>query len=476
MPTTLTLVTTAVALSLSVSPTAAAEDGEGARTLFGHPVKEVAPLDDAERARRAEAFDQMLDDKGWVHIGDQVLPQSPDGGFAQPTEPFAGGWDTPPHRSTIFLNFFGDTLVPGTNADMNESPCVNAELEYPGFSGTEQQALALIQVFETQMAPYGVRIAYEERPPGHLPYAMVMMGGSPGLLGLPGGVLGVSCSSDCGDFWWRDLTFAFTDNVGNNNAEELGTTALHEAAHAFGLAHIDGSTNIMFPFVTANSGWADGCTPYNDATGGINCQPTHDEFCGAQAGMQDTNAELMAYFGPNSVDMEPPVVEITSPADGLEIEVGGSVMVEADISDNHEGVGWKLVLPEAGQEAIAYGFERQWPLGNLPEGVFTIRVEALDHERNEAFDEVTIYVGVEAPTGADSSSGEPPGGTAAESTGVVDPTTDPDGTGSSGGVDLDDDTGDEGCGCQAPAGGGQGMAAWMLLLGLGIARRRRAGA
>ncbi len=461
-------------MALLTAGSAAAFEGDDApRTLFGKPVKEVAPLDEAEVARRAEAFEQMLDDRGLVRIGDQVLPESPDGGFAQPTDPVAV-WTEPPHRSTIFLNFFGDTLQPGNNADLNQSPCLGGELEYPGFGGTQQQALALIQVFETQMAPYGVRIAYEERPPGHLPYAMVMMGGTPGLLGLPGGVLGVSCSPDCGDAWWRDLTFAFTasPNVGNDDAEELGTIALHEAAHAFGLGHIDGNTNVMFPFVTANSTWADSCTPYNTATGGVNCQFVHDEFCGDQALMQDTNAELLAYFGTNSVDMEPPVVEILSPEDGVELEVGASVMVEASVSDNHEGFGWKLVLPEAGQEAIAYEGETQWPLGNLPEGVYTIRVEAIDHERNEAFDEVTIYVGVEAPVASDSTGSQPPGGTAGDSTG--DSLTG-DGSEESGTNAIDDTAGDEGCGCRTSRGSGPASIPWMvMLLGLGALRRRRA--
>lgn len=463
-----------VALSvLLIAPQASAE---GPRRLFGQPVKEVEPLSEAERARRAEVFQQGLAERGWVQIGDQVRPMGPDGGFAQPSDP-AADWSSPPHRSTIFLNFFGDTLVPGTNAALNESPCImGAPLEYPGFSGTEQQALSMLQVFETHMAPYGVRLAYEERPPAHLPYAMVMMGGSPQLLGLGNGVLGVSCSNDCGDFWWRDLTFAFTDDVGNNNAEALGTTALHEAAHAFGLAHVDGPEHIMYPYVNTDVIWGMECTPYNDATGGINCQATHDEFCGG--GAQNSHAELLAYFGENSPDVDPPVVEILSPADGTEYEVGANLTVEAEITDNHEGVGWRLVIPEVELEAAAYGFEKQWPLGGLPEGVYTLRVEAIDHDRNESSDEVTIYVGVDAPEpGEDSTGGE---GTTGSDDAV-------DGTAGSSGEPSDDDESEggttipgpdqmddegEGCGCRtSPAG----MPLLGLLALLGLSPRRRRG-
>lgn len=451
-------------------------DTLAAKTLFGQEVKAVEPLDAVQLEQRKADFQQMLKDRGLVHIGDQVRPGTVEEGFTQPpTTQYA--WNTPAHRSTIFLNFFGADLSPGSNAARNESSCLNASMAWPGFGGTEAQALALIEVFERQMEPYGVRIAYEEVPPPELPYAMVMMGGSPGMLGLGNGVLGVSCSSDCGDMWWRDTTFAFTDNINPNNAATLGTTALHEAAHAFGLAHIDDPTKIMNPFVgSADVIWADECTPYNDATGGINCQPTHDEFC--DGGAQNTHAELLAYFGENSPDMEPPVVEITAPADGIELEVGDSVTIEADVSDNHEGYGWKLVLVEAGQESVAFAFERQWQLSNLAEGVYTARVEAIDHERNIGSDEVTIYVGMSAPETGDE--GGSSGGDSDDSDAGTDSDSgtsgaDSDDSGPVSGGDTDGGTAgadaDAGGCTTAPRDGTLGFG--LLLLGFGLFRRRK---
>ena len=450
-------------------------DTLSANTLFGHEVKEVEPMGEFELQQRQADFQRMLDDKGWVQIGDQVRPGNAADGFTQPPAP-TYDWNTPPHRNTIFLNFFGADMRPGTNAALNESPCLSGPMEWPGFNGTEAQALALIEVFERQMEPYGIRIAYEEVPPPELPYAMVMMGGTPGMLGLGGSVLGVSCSSDCGDFWWRDATFAFTDNINPNNASVLGTTALHEAAHAFGLAHIGDPTKVMNPFVgSANVVWADECTPYDDATGGINCQPTHDEFC--DGGAQNTHAELMAYFGANSPDMEPPVVTIISPPGDIEIAAGEGVTIEADVDDNHEGVGWKLVIPEVEQESVAFSFERKWELSSLPEGVYTARVEAIDHDRNIGSDEVTIYVGMSAPetSGGDESSGggEGSGGETASGTsgdGSGDGSSGPDsGSGSSGDGTADGDGG--GCSTAPQGGGALGFGA-LLVLGFGLVRRR----
>ncbi len=457
--------------------TPSAPDELSARSLFGHEVQTAEPLSELQVQQRQQAFQEMLDEKGLVQIDDQVRPGTAEQGFTQPLDP-AFDWTTPPHRNTIFLNFFGAEMSPGNNAARNESPCLNASRKWPGFGGSEAQALALIEVFERQMEPYGIRIAYDQVPPPELPYAMVMMGGSPDMLGLQNGVLGVSCSSDCGDFWWRDATFAFTDAINPNNASTLGTTALHEAAHAFGLAHIDDQTKVMNPFVgSANVLWADECTPYNDATGGINCQATHDEFC--DGGAQNSHAELMAYFGANSPDMEPPTVKITSPADGVELAAGEGVTIEAEIDDNHDGFGWKLVIPEVGQESIAFAFEKKWELSALPEGTYTARVEALDHDRNVGFDEVTIYVGVAAPDsdGSDSD-GDSSGGDPTDGGGTSGEVPDDDGNEDDDGVETDGDSGgaggddDDGAGCRTAPRGHLGWAS-LLLLGMGLVRRRR---
>ncbi len=449
---------------------AAPADTVAAPKLFGHEVKEVAPLTELQVEQRKADFERMLQDKGWVQIGDQVRPGDAEHGFTQPPAP-QGDWSSPPHRSTIFLNFFGAQMSPGSNAALNESPCLNAPMMWPGFNGTQAQALALIEVFERQMEPYGVRIAYDEVPPPQLPYAMVMMGGRPDMLGLGGSVLGVSCSSDCGDFWWRDTTFAFTENTNPNNAAVLGTTALHEAAHAFGLAHIGDPTKVMNPFVgSADVTWADTCTPYDDATGGINCQPTHDEFC--DGGAQNTVAELLAYFGENSPDMEAPIVEITSPADGVELDVGSSVTIEVDVSDNHEGVGWKLVIPEIEQESVAFSFERQWTLSALPEGVYTARVEAIDHDRNIGTDEIKIYVGVANDGGGDGTSG----GVETDSDDTVMGTSGSaaEETGDDGDTDAPAATDDGGNGCTtAPVPERDALGFGLLLLSFGLVRRRR---
>ncbi len=462
-----------LAFALAMLPAVASAGAEGPN-LFGKPVTIRAPLTEEEAEARRLAFEASIAERGWRVEGDVVGPAEifEDANAGQAAQ---GAWDYPVHRHTIFLNFFGGEMKNGTNASLMQSSCLNGKVTYPGYFGTTAKALAIIQVFQTKMAPYGVRIAYEEAPPPELPYSMVMMGGSPQDVGMPQGTLGVSCSSDCGDRWWRDTTFAFTEAAFDTNI--LATTALQEASHAFGLAHIDGSKHIMYPYATAGDKiWADGCTVYNDATGGINCKPTHDIFCGG--GMQDDVAELLAYFGADSPDTVPPTVSILSPESGIQLDVGADVTIEADVTDDYDGVGWKAMFYQNDvlvDERPAFTFEKKWGLNKLPQGTYKVVVQAIDHDGNVASDEVIIYVGEQsAGTGTDTD-GTGTGGT--DGTGGTAAT---DGTGGTGlgsasatGGATGGEVDDKGCNCQST--GSVPASGLLVLVGLGLVGRRRRG-
>jgi len=465
----MTLALVALVALVALPALLVASPADAAKTLFGREVVPRRELSAEEIAQRRAAFEENLVRRGMVRVGNRIV-RDPSIAVDTPIQ-HGAGWEDPPHYATIFLNFFGGTLTSGTIASEMQSGCVGGvAIDYPMFQGTQMQALTMIQVFENAMAPYAVRIAYEDPPPAHLPYSMVMMGGDPTDVGQDAGTLGVSCSSDCGDVWWRDTTFAFTE--ASNSALTLGNTALQEAAHAFGLDHIDGTDNIMYPYATAGAKtWAPECTPYNDATGGISCTYIHDVFCGEDAGMQNDHAELLAYFGPNEPDVEPPVVAIMSPADGAELPAGGSVSVEAEISDNHEGYGWRLrVVPEGGDELVAQAYQKEmsWTF-DVPAGTYELYVEAIDHDGNEASDVVTVYVGGAGPVGttgdADDTGPDP----------TEDPTDDPsdaedgsDGSEATGPM-LDDPMAPEGCACAVR----EPQAAVLGLVMLVPLRRRR---
>jgi MYXO-CTERM domain-containing protein len=462
------------ALSLAPRVHAAGEAGEkpGQPMLFGHPVNVPPELTPDELEARAKAFHEGLERQGLVLKGTQVLPKSalvPK--IRDETHPVEA-WDLPPHRTSIFLNFFGGKLTNGTNASEAESPCVQGTVDYPGYLEGEAPALAIIQVFKNAAEPFGMRILYEKVPPKHLPYSQVMMGGRPGVIGLPQGVLGVSCNLDCGDTWWRDTTFAFTEET--NQIAILGTTALQEAAHSFGLDHIDGANNIMYPYATpGDKVWASTCTPYNDATGGIGCTHIHDKFC--DGGAQNDVAELTAYFGLNSVDSEAPTVNMLSPMDGQMYTKGDTLHIEVEVDDNFLGYGWRLMVPELNQEQPVYNGQTVWDLPVPPKGEYTIRVEALDHDGNIGFAEAKIYVDTVPSEGGDSTGDTPTtggGDTSASGSGSDPSAGESGGSGSEGSDTSAIDSKDDGCSCRsdAPAPG----PTWLLgLAGALLLRRRR---
>lgn len=463
----------------------AAAAPEQPRTLFGRAVH-AAPEPSAEQLEALRlATEASLEERGLVLSGDVVMPRAMAEGdddlVSPPGQPVAA-WDKPPHRSTIFLNFFGGPLKGGTNASEGESPCLgNSQMvDYPGYDDGEQKALAIIQVFKDAAAPFGLRIAYEEPPPKHLPYSQVMMGGRPSVLGFGPGILGVSCNLDCGDNWLRDTTFAFTKE--SNNVGVLGTTALQEAAHSFGLDHIDGENNIMFPYATLGAKvWADSCTLYNDATGMIGCEYVHKQFCpvaDGEPGRQNDVAELMAYFGPNTPDTEAPVVTMLSPLDGQKFSEGDPLAIEIEVSDNHEGYGWVLKVPELNQELQAYKGQKTWGVPAPAKGIYTIRAEAVDHDGNIGFAEAKIYVDQDPPaadTGETPTTSESDGSGESENGGSE---SEGEGDSDSGGADSANNNpqdGDEGCSCRDASPMSSPSSAWLLVVGgaLGLRRRRR---
>ena len=53
----------------------------------------------------------------------------------------------------------------------------------------------------------------DERPPEHLPYTMVMVGGLPQALGLDDGVGGYACVIDCSDAIGRETVLVFGEAI-----------------------------------------------------------------------------------------------------------------------------------------------------------------------------------------------------------------------------------------------------------------------
>lgn len=178
------------------------------------------------------------------------------------------------------------------------------------------------------------------------------------------------------------------------------------------------------------------------------------------------------------------VVTILSPAEDLNLPPGSDVEIEAEITDDHDGAGWKIMIYKDGElvdDRPSFNFQKQWSLSGLPQSVYTVRVQAIDHDRNIGFDEVVLHVGTEAPgSGSDSSTGsettaEP---TASSSDGGADADTSEtqapasDSAGGSGSATGQASSDDDGCACGVD-GSPASTAPLAVLAVLTLRRRRR---
>lgn len=310
-----------------------------------------------------------------------------------PTSPAAAG----SRRTTVFLDFGGGALGPGDDSSLGQSECVTTQFIYPIFLGSERASEIAVEEARRLVAPYGVRVV-AERPPAHLPYTHVRVGGHPTTLGLDPKLNGLACDVDCDDRSHRDTVFMFAEKwvttavlaelEEDARAVQVGRIAIHEVAHAWGLEHAGASESVMARFPsTGEPAFVEGCLPL-DIDGDSECPETRARYCGD--GQQDAHAELMALFGEGSPDVVPPYAEIVWPPDGLVLTPGETLEVEVAVGDDHEGFGWALEVPELGWEHVARDSEDTTLELVVPRGRFTLRLEVLDHDRNASEVEVTF--------------------------------------------------------------------------------------
>jgi uncharacterized protein (TIGR03382 family) len=151
---------------------------------------------------------------------------------------------------------------------------------------------------------------------------------------------------------------------------------------------------------------------------------------------------------PADVDLTPPTVSITSPADGAEVDAGFTVTVDADDDVAVTKVELKVDGAVVGTDTTApYSFTTA---PGLAAGAHTIEAIAYD-TLNTASDEITVTI---ATPGGDDNGGDDNGG-------------DDNGGDDNGGDD------DGGGGCSAAGSSGAASGSLLLMLGLALALRRR---
>lgn len=383
----------------------------------------------------------------------------------------------------LFVNFDGPFMNGGCGND-SQSDCTtifpNTQFEpHPGDDATKA---AVIQATREDVVDFGV-IVVGERPPAGNPYAMVVAGEPVG--GAPNGIGGVAPGIDCGNTNPNLTSFSF---LVNSSANVQATVIHQEAAHTWGLEHVDDESDNLYPSTggVSDPKYQDTCSTVVanvqlDPTGS-SCNSVHTMFC--EANQQNSYQEMLLLFGPPIPDENPPSVVIDAPLPSAVIEYAADFDLTITLDDDRRPQVLATQISFDDVEAAAGSFVDSTltfpvnggdpPTGHgLSNGPHTIRVDITDEAGNPASASVTFEIvgspfgnpgeddtGMDESGGTTGDSGDPPASSSDE---TGDPPPDP-GLG---------DTSDEGCGCRAPGsrfGAGAGFLALLVLAG---ARRRR---
>lgn len=293
---------------------------------------------------------------------------------------------------------------------------------FPPYGGNASQRTAVLDAVRRAYEDYAVRVTDERPDTG--PYTMIMLG--------PYGGVGGFATLDCGDYNQSNIGFVSHQGGDRYGSNSHAAVVAHEAGHTYGLDHISDSSKIMNPTVYADTRFADDCAPLN----GGSCWEQHQQYCTSG---QNSHLELLGLFGSSTPDTQPPVVTITSPADGA--IVGTNFDVVASVSDASGQISRATLMMDGMELDRRTDQPWTWALTNVPDGMYEFQVIALDGAGNEGLSdtvEVEVVRGGESGTASGSDSGESGPGTS---------------TGSDSGPDPDASGGDPSGGTQ---GGGSG--------------------
>jgi hypothetical protein len=150
---------------------------------------------------------------------------------------------------TLYLNFNGATVTRGLRRGQSFVPCQNESVIPPaGLSAADEERIVEIVQDLYDGAKANLKVTTDQPTSGN--FTIIHVGGLFSTLGCnKQGVLGVA-PLDIGNRNRNDVGFAFLPRGISNLM--IGQTIAHEAAHSFGLDHVEERRDLMFPALTAS--------------------------------------------------------------------------------------------------------------------------------------------------------------------------------------------------------------------------------
>ncbi len=382
----------------------------------------------------AAMFDIVATEHDDLQFARQVLPPS----NTTPTTSAALA-----QSRVIYLNKNGVTLTPGNNdSRTNRSTIATQATTIPAWNVSATTWNATVACMRDLFSPFDVSVV--ETDPGTVPHIEAVFGGSPGQLGMPANVAGVSpFTTDC-SIIENSIVFTFV-NVIPQDARLACEIMAQEVAHSYGLDHellaSDPMTYLNYNGNRSFKNQAVSCGEDVTRPCGIN-----GSTCRANQNSVALMTERLGAAGAAG-DTIAPDVGITSPSNNATVPPGFTIDFTA--TDNTAVTMATLFVDDAAAGSVVAAPFSFVTSATLPEGLHTFRIEATDG-RNVTSQEVTVTVkkGAAPPSGGGGGSGSG------------------DGTG---GGDSGDITG----GCST-SGGSAGSFFGLALIGLvGLLRRRK---
>lgn len=298
---------------------------------------------------------------------------------------------------TIFVNFDGVTIdyCKPSNSHNNCHWLEHGETFAP-YSGSLAQRVAILDAMRSLVADFGIRVT-GQRPPDDEPYVMVVYGGD----SVEKDALGRAPAGDCWDDLPNEIAYVYLDGSRSTWVNGGASTALHEAAHTWGLDHIGLDHALMAPAGgNSKTRYFDGCaqivkdtqlTPADEPS----CPQLNLELCGLSDFQHDV-ALLRMLFGEPYVDDRAPTLSLMRPHDGQYLQGPASFRVELKVVDDLHPQIYQLAIAIPGlvdEPKFSPVLDPSFDVEALPIGEWTFELRLRDAAGNESSLAFDVIVG-----------------------------------------------------------------------------------